>query len=141
VEHQVELARLRKRAGHPAGGALNAIQVFGAEAAVAVAALDERIREALNVAAGLPHTRVHEDSGIHALDVGPAVHHLLPPGGADVVLELHPERAVIVHGSHAPVDLGGLKDESASLAQRRELAHQVRRMSARALAVRHSVLV
>ena len=138
VEHQVELARLRKRARHPAGGALNAIELVGAEAAVAVAALDERIREPLHVAAGLPHARVHEDSGIHALHVGPAVHHLLPPGSADVVLELDPERPVVVYGSHAPVNLGGLKDESAPLAQRRELVHQVRRMSARAFAVLHS---
>jgi len=91
---------------------------------VAVAALDQRVGEALDVAAGLPHARVHEDRRVEPLDVVAGAHHRVPPGVLDVSLELDTERAVVPDRPGAAVDLRGLKHVPAPLAQRHELVHQ-----------------
>ena len=51
--------------------------------------------------------------------------HRVPPAILDVPLELHAQRPVVPHRTRAAVDLGGLEDEAAPLAQRHELFHHV----------------
>ena len=51
--------------------------------------------------------------------------HRVPPAVLEVLLELDAERPVVPHRSGAPVDLGGLEDEAAPLAERHELVHHV----------------
>ena len=43
-------------------------------------------------------------------------HHVVPPGVAQVVLQLDAERAVVPEAVDAAVDLGGREDEAAALA-------------------------
>ncbi len=102
LEHEVELTRIRElalaavRAGHagevellraPGGRELVALrQVVQAETLPAVAALDERVREVLDVARGFPDTRVHEDRAIEADDVLAELDHRAPPRPLHIVL-------------------------------------------------------
>ena len=71
LEHEVELPRLGEvaRAAARAMRLLHLGQRVGAEAVLAVPAVDERIGEAGDVAGGLPDSRVHEDGGVETLDV------------------------------------------------------------------------
>ena len=115
-------------AGHCASGvprrALD-LRIVGAEALLAVLAIDERIGEAGDVAARLPHARMHQDRRVEPLDVVARANHRMPPAVLDVLLELDAERAVVPHGSGAAVDLRRLEDESAALAQRNEFFENV----------------
>ena len=132
LEHQVEQPRLGERALAAAHGALRVrlagraldARVVGAEAVLAVPAVDQRIGEAGDVARGLPHARVHEDGGVETLDVVARVDHGAPPALLDVLLELDAERAVVPHRAQAAVDLGGLEDEASALAEGDQLVHQ-----------------
>ena len=104
-EHQVELAGRRQRAAvvgadqaealddarvPEVGGAqvLGAGQLVEPVAAVAAPALDQRVAERADVAAGDPHLGVHQDPGVEADDVVAVLDHRAPPGALDVVLEL-----------------------------------------------------
>ena len=69
------------------------------------------------MAGGLPHPGVHEDRGVEAHDVLPELHHRLPPGPLDVVLELDPEGAVVPGGTQPSVDLGGLERDAPPLGE------------------------
>ena len=100
------------------------LEVVGAPALLALAqALDERVGEALDVPRRLPRARVHQDRGVERdhvvalLDVRP------PPLGLDVVLQQDPVVAVVVGRGEAAVDLRGLEDEAAPLAQGDDLLH------------------
>ena len=105
--------------------ALGVLQLVGAEAALARLAVDERVDEAADVAARLPHPRMHEDRGIEALDVVARAHHRVPPALLQVALELDAERAVVPDRPEAAVDLRGLKHEPAPLGERHEFFHDV----------------
>jgi hypothetical protein len=72
-------SRRTRDTAHRADPASLDARVVGAEAALAVRAVDERIRERRDVATRLPHTRMHEDRGVEPLDVVPRAHHRVPP--------------------------------------------------------------
>ena len=55
---------------------------------------------------------------VKAGDIFASAHRKLPPGLLHVVLELAPEGTVVPEPRHAPVDLGGVVNEPAALAQR-----------------------
>ncbi len=132
LEHEVEHPRLGQRPPAAADGALRVglagraldARVVRAEAVLAVPAVDQRVGEAGDVAGRLPDPRVHQDRGIEALDVVPRVDHGVPPAVLDVLLELDAERAVVPHRAEASVDLRGLEDEAAALAEGDQLVHQ-----------------
>ena len=99
-------------AGHcPSGvpGVPLILRVVGAKALFTVLAIDERVGEPGDVAARLPHARVHEDGRIEPLDVVARADHRVPPPVLDVPLELDAERAVVPHGPGAAIDLGRLE--------------------------------
>src|SRR6185312_624873 len=133
LEHQIELARGTERAFHAAGRALGLgcarrafdLRIVGTKAFLAIAAVDERVNEAGDVARRLPDARVHEDRGVESFDVVAGAHHGVPPPVLDVLLELDAQRAIVPYGSGAAVDLGGLVHEPAPLAQGHEAVHHV----------------
>ena len=93
LEHQVELTRLGqvavRRLSRPFRGlaaALRVLELVGAEAQLAGAAVDERVGEALDVARRLPDARVEDDRRVERDDVVPLLHHRAQPALADVVL-------------------------------------------------------
>ena len=92
-----------------------------APAAVADDALDERVGEALDVAAGPPDLRVHDDGRVEADHVVALEDHGAPPGVLDVALELGAERAVVPGAGQASVNLAALEDEASALAEGYEL--------------------
>ena len=57
-------------------------------------------------------------------DIVPHAGHGVPPELLDVALEFGAERTVIPKAINAAINLGGLKDEAPSLAQRNDLFHQ-----------------
>ena len=121
LEHEVELARRGHRAGCAAAGAeAVAGELILAEALLALPAIDERVGEVLEVAAGLPHLRRHEDGGIEAHDVGALAHHGAPPLLLDVALQLDAHGAVVPGGGEAAVDLAAGEHEAAPLGQRHD---------------------
>jgi hypothetical protein len=87
-------------------------QHVGTVALFAVLVVDQRVVESIHVAAGLPHSGVHEDSGVQTHDVLVELGHGLPPVAADVVLQLNAVRAVVVGGAKAVVDLAALEHEA-----------------------------
>ena len=96
AEHQVELPR---RGQLPLAAlraaALGIVELVGAKARLAGAAVDQRIGEVLHVAGGFPHPRVHQDGGVDAHDVVVQLRHLAPPRVAQPVLEGGAERPVV----------------------------------------------
>ena len=93
-------------------------QLVGAEAMVAVAALDERVGETGGgVAGGVPDLRRHEDGGIEADHIGALVDEGAPPVVLDVASHLDAKGAVIVGGGETAVDFAGLEYEAASLGE------------------------
>ena len=132
LEHEVEEPGLTELALFGLARVLRGLATAGLhgelilpEALLAGLALHEGIGEALHMARRLPDPGMHEDRRIQTLHVVPLVNHPRPPALLDVPLEFDPERAVVPDRTGAPVDLGGLEDETASLGQRHELLHQV----------------
>src|SRR5215213_390681 len=130
LEHQIEVARLGQVAVGALAGvlrglltALELVEVIGAEALLAGAAVDERIGEAGEVAGGLPHPRVLDDRAVERDDVVAVLQHRAPPLALDVRLEQDAVMAVVIGRSDPTVDLGGGEDEAAPLAQRDDLLH------------------
>ena len=104
------------------GAQLLLAHVVLAPALLALAqALHQRVGEALEVAGGLPGPRVHEDRGVERDHVVALLDHRAPPLGLDVVLQQHAVVAVVVGRAEPAVDLGGLEDEAAPLAERDDL--------------------
>ena len=138
LEHQVEHARLgefaaairARHAGDVHGFPVDALrlvrvlhQLVGAEAALAGLAVDHRVGECVNVAAGLPDARIHDDGGVQADDIVALLDGGAPPGLLDVVLELHAEGPVVPETTDATVYLAALKNEPPALAQGDENVH------------------
>ena len=136
LEHQVELPRLSEITVRGLARLLRRLlatrgvrHLVGAEAALAGLAVDERIDEPTHVPGRLPHARVHEDRRVEPLDVVARADHRLPPLLLQVALERNAEWPVIPHRAQPAVDLGGLEDEAAPLAQRDEFFEDVRRVA------------
>ena len=131
LEHEVEVARLREvallrfprmlRGFAPAGELL---EVIRPEALLARAAVDERVREAFEVARGLPHARVLDDRRVDRDDVVALLDHRPPPLRLDVVLQQHAVVPVVIGRADAAVDLRGGEHEAATLGQRDDLVHR-----------------
>ena len=73
---------------------------------------------------GLPDLRRHDDSGFEADDVVALAGHGVPPEFLDVALEFRAQRAVVPKAVDAAVNLGGLVNEPAPLAQRHDFFHE-----------------
>ncbi len=144
LEHQVEVARVgevavtavrARRAGvHVDGGLVllmpglwrvEALEVVGAEALVAVQALDERVREHLEVPARLPDLRRHDDRRVEADHVVAELDHRAPPGVADVPLQLDAERPVVPRRAQAAVDLAGLERDPPAFREGGDGLHEI----------------
>ena len=104
--------------------ALGVLELVGAEAELAGAAVDERVAEARDVAGGLPDGGVEDDRGVEGDDVVALLHHRLEPERADVVLRQDAVVAVVVRRAEPAVDLGGGEDEAAPPAERHDLVHR-----------------
>src|SRR5438067_933067 len=140
LEHQIELPRVRKlalaavRTGHagevellgaPRGRELFALrEIVEPEPLAAVAALDQRVGEVLDVSGRFPDPRVHEDGAIQPDDIVAELDHRPPPGVLDVALELDTERTEVPRRARATVDLARGKHEAAPLCERRDLLGQ-----------------
>ena len=99
-------------------------ELVGAEAVLARLAIHHRIGEVIQMSARLPHRRVHQNRGVETDHVGAQVNVVAPPRALDVVLELHAERAVVPARSGTTIDLAGLEDEAATLAERNQEIHR-----------------
>src|SRR4051812_2644409 len=108
LEHHVELASGAELAATV--GAFAALRdLVGAEAVLALLALNERIGKTCDVAARLPGSRIHEYGCVHSEHIVAVVDEALPPDALDVVLQRHAERAVVPRSCESPVDLGSLE--------------------------------
>src|SRR4029453_18366003 len=74
---------------------------------------------------GLPDPGGHDDGRVLADHVLAHLHERPPPGLLDVVLELDPERTVVVARADPPVDLARLEGEAAALGQVDDRVHRV----------------
>ena len=84
---------------------------------MALFALSQRISEAVNVTAGNPNVRVHQDRGVDTDHILTVAHHRFPPLILYVPLEFNTYRSVVVKAADASVDLAAREDESAPFAQ------------------------
>ncbi len=129
-EHQVELPWLGQvallRLARPLArslAALRLVDLVGAVAPLAEAAVDERIGEAGDVPRRLPDGRVEDDRRVEGDDVVALAHHRLEPACLDVLLEEDAVVPVVVGGAEPSVDLGRREHETAPLRERDDLVH------------------
>src|SRR6185369_12748242 len=108
------------------------VHLVGPEAALALAAVDHGIAEVVDVAAGLPHGRVHEDRCVEPHHVAALLHEVPPPHAPDVVPQLDAEGAVVPARAGATVDLARLEDEAAALAEGHDDVHRNHRLASSA---------
>ncbi len=83
---------------------LGFLQLIRAKTCLALATINHRISEMLNVAARLPDTRLHQDRGVDALDVV-AKRHRPPPFFFDVPEQFNTKRAVVPASAQTTVNL------------------------------------
>ncbi|GBD40363.1 hypothetical protein HRbin38_00218 [bacterium HR38] len=102
-------------------------EVVQAVALLGDAVIHHGIGEGGLVAGIVQDQAVGEDAGIQPLHVVPLVDVPSPPGLLQVVLELHPQRTVVVGPLEAPVDLGALKDKPPAFAKRHQFVKAARR--------------
>ena len=131
LEHEVEVARLGEIAVRALAGVLarllragRVLEVVGAEAVLADAAVDHRVGEAADVARGLPDARMQHQRRVERDDVVALLHHRAQPGGLDVALHEHAVVRVVVGRAEAAVDLRGREDEAAAAAERDDGVHR-----------------
>jgi hypothetical protein len=130
LEHQVERPRrglLTVAFRNHLAGLLRTgdfIGLIGAETAFACFAINHRVAERVHMSRRLPNLRVHDDGGFEAGNVVALAGHGVPPEFLHVALEFRAERAVVPKAVDAAVNLGGLKNEPAPLAQRHDFFHQ-----------------
>lgn len=114
-----------------AGGAIGALpgeqgkggQVILAEALFAGFAIDERVGEVGDMAAGDPGGGVHEDGGIESFDIVALINHGAPPGFFDIAFEFDPDGSVIPGAAKSAVDLAALENDAAAFAERNDGIH------------------
>ena len=92
-------------------------ELVGTVAALAGAAVQQRVREAGHVTGSDPGLGVHQDGGVQAHVVGAFLHELLQPGLLDVVLELNAQGTVVPAVGQAAVDLAAGVDVPAVFAK------------------------
>ena len=114
----------RPAASRASGRAARVLELVGAEALLAGAAVDERVGEPREVAARLPHPRVLEDRRVERDDVVALGEHRPPPLVLHVVLQQDAVVAVVVGRADPAVDLRRGEDEAAPLAERHDLVHR-----------------
>ena len=100
------------------------LELVGSVAALAEAAVDERVGEAGDVPRSLPDGGVEDDRRVEGDDVVPLAHHRLEPARLDVLLEQDAVVAVVVRRAEAAVDLARREDEPAPLRERDDLVHR-----------------
>ena len=135
LEHQIERLRLGKfaaavRTEEVASGDLrlrlfllllvDVLDLVGAHELLAILAHRHGVGERIKMAGSLPDFRVHDDRGVKAGHIAAAANGELPPCLLHVLLELAAERTVVPETGHSAIDLGGMVDETAALAQRRQ---------------------
>ena len=98
-------------------------QLVGAVAHFAGLAVDQRVVEGGDVAGSNPHLGVHQDRGVKSHIIGIFLHEFFPPGALDVVLELHPERAVVPGVGQAAVDFRAGINKAAPLGEGDDFFH------------------
>ncbi len=98
-------------------------QIVGAEAHLALLAVQQRIGKALHMAAGLPDPGVHQNVGVHLIAVAALLDEALAPGVLHIVLEPGAQRAVVPGVGKAAVDLRAGEYEAAVFAQGDDLVH------------------
>ena len=89
---------------------------IGAIALLGVTVVDEGVIEGGNVPGRNPGAGMHEDGGIYAYYILVQANHCLPPVVLDIVLELHAQLAIVIHGSEAIINLAGREDKPIFLA-------------------------
>jgi hypothetical protein len=104
-------------------GAVLRLDVVGAHALVGERALAHEVGKGVDVAAGLPDGRIHEDAGVEAEYVLAFAGHRAPPDVAQVALQFGTKRAVVPDAAAAAVDFAALEDEAAALAERNDFFH------------------
>ena len=75
------------------------------------------------MAAGLPHTGVHQDVGIHLKAVIPLLDKALPPGVFDIILEPGSQRTIVPSVGQAALNLAALKNKASVFAESYDLFH------------------
>ena len=99
------------------------LDMVGADPFVGDRALAHHVGEGVDVAAGLPDRRMHDDGGIQTDDILPVAGHGTPPGVAEIPLQFCSERAVVPESPDSSVDLRGLVDEAPAFAETDDLLH------------------
>ena len=92
-------------------------QLVRTVAALASAAVHQRVAEVAHMAGGDPGLRVHQDSGIQADVVGAFLHKLFHPCFFDVVFELNAQGAIVPAVGKAAVNFATRVDETTIFAQ------------------------
>ena len=122
--HVAARAFIAGGAGEAEDHAALEIDVVGAEALLGQQAVRHRVAEGIDMAGSLPDGRMHDDGRIDADDVFTFAGHGVPPGGAQVALELRTQRAVVPEAADAAVDFAALIDEAAALAEGDDFLHE-----------------
>jgi len=125
LEHQVELTHLGQVVRAPLRALGPRLEVIGAVALLALAAVHQGIRESLGVSGSHPGARVHQDGRVQSHHVVAFLDDRPPPQVLDILLELRTQGAVVPTVGQASVDLRAGIDEAASLAERHDLVEQV----------------
>ncbi len=112
-------------------------QLIGAVAMARLAVIDHRVAETADVAAGLPHPRIHQQRAIEAHHPVPGrrtrrhrclvvpLEHVGPPRLFDVALELDAEGAVVPTTVEPAIDFARRKNEAPAFAQRNDFIHRI----------------
>src|SRR5690606_9047381 len=93
------------------------LELVGTEPPVARAALAERVHERIDMSGSDPDLPVEDHRAVQPHNVVALLDHRAPPLAADVLLQLHPQRAVVPGRPGAPVDLTGGVDEAPTLGE------------------------
>src|ERR1051326_3437374 len=124
LEHEIERPGLGEIVKADLGAFLTWVDLIGAKAFFAFAAVDERIRESRFMAGVTQDKLVHEDSRVKTFDIVALVDGGTPPNTLDVIFQLDAHRAVVPRSLQAAVEFASLKKETTPLAQRHDLVHR-----------------
>ena len=98
--------------------------LIGTQAGLAEKAITHRIGESSDVPGCLENILVRQDRSIKTEDIFPLLHILAPPVFLEIAFQLCSKGTVVPAAIEAPVDLCGLEDKAASLAETYDLLHQ-----------------
>jgi hypothetical protein len=86
-------------------------------------AVQEWVRETINMARGFPNQRRGDDRCVESHDIAPLVDILLPPIPFEIIFELHSEMAIVKETRYGVVDLRGGINEAPSLTKTYNIVH------------------